>query len=120
MNKVFQIILILGSTLSFLLILNMVRKKSLELKYALTWLITSFSFIVLALFPKIINFVSILLHIKEEVNALFLLILFFMLIIIYTLTIALSRSTNKITTLAQEIGLLKLDFEKLKNEIRGD
>lgn len=120
MNKVLHLLLIIGSIWFFLFIISMIKKKKLELKYALTWIVTSLIFIILALFPKILNFISALLHIIEPVNTLFLLILFFLLIIIFTLTIALSKSMNNITTLTQEIGLLKSDQDKLKKQIGGD
>lgn len=120
MNRILQLFLVLGSIWFFLFIIGMIRKKKLELKYALTWIVTSLLFIILSFFPRILYFISALLQIKEPVNALFLLIIFFLLIIIFTLTIALSKSSNRIATLTQEMGLLKLDHDKLKNKIRGD
>lgn len=120
MSRILQLLLILGSIWFFLFIVSMIKKKKLELKYALTWILTSLLFIILSLFPGILYFISSLLHIKEPVNALFLLIIFFLLIIIFTLTLALSKSSNRVAALTQEVGLLKLDHEKLKDQIRGD
>lgn len=120
MSGILQLLLILGSIWFFLFIVSMIKKKKLELKYALTWIVTSLLFIILSLFPGILYFISSLLHIKEPVNALFLLIIFFLLIIIFTLTIALSKSSNRVAALTQEVGLLKLDHDKLKDRIRGD
>lgn len=114
MNFILQIILIIASTGLFIYIFNMVRIKRLELRYALTWILTSFSFIILSVFPKVLKFVSGVLHIKEPVNTLFLSIIFFLIIIIFTLTLALSRNANRVKTLIQEIGIIKLELEKLK------
>ncbi|MCX8131250.1 MAG: DUF2304 domain-containing protein [Clostridia bacterium] len=113
MNKVLQVILIISSTLFFVFIFNMVRNKRLELKYALTWMLTSFSFIILSVFPEVLYFVSAVLHIELPVNTLFLSVIFFLLVIVFTLTIALSRNANRVKTLTQEIGILKLKIEKL-------
>jgi len=119
MNSVFQLILIISSILFMIFILNMIRNKNLELRHALTWLVTSFAIIIIAIFPQIIRSTAFLLHIIEPANALFLIILFFILLIVFTLTVTISKSANKINTLVQEIGLLKLTVEKLKNENRG-
>ena len=118
MNITFHLILIISSVLFMIFILNMIRSKNLELKHALTWLGTSFIIIIIAIFPQIIKSIASLLHIIEPANALFLLILFFILLIVFTLTVTISKSTNKINTLVQEIGLLKLTVQKLKNENR--
>lgn len=120
MSIILQLFLILGSIWFFLFIISMIKKKKLELKYALTWIVASFLFIILSLFPGILYSISALLHIETPVNALFLLTIFFLLIIIFTLTIALSKSSNRIAALTQEIGILKLEHDKLKNQIRGD
>jgi len=114
MNSVLQIILIIASSALFIYIFNMVRVKRLELRYALTWILTSFSFIILSVFPKVLKFVSNVLHIKEPVNTLFLSIIFFLIVIIFTLTLALSRNANRVKTLIQEVGIIKLELEKLK------
>ncbi len=116
MNKILQIIMIVSSSLFFLFIFNMVRVKRLELKYALTWILTSFSLILLSVFPQLLKFISNILHIKEPVNALFLSIIFFLLLIVFTLTMSLSRNANRVKTLTQEIGILKASIEKLEKE----
>lgn len=117
MNTVLQNILVIASILFFSFILSMVRDKKLELKYALTWILTSFSFIILSIFPEIVRFIAYILHIKEPVNALFLSIIFFLLVIVFTLTISLSRNANRVKTLTQEIGILKLEIEDLKKHV---
>lgn len=116
MNSILQIILIIASSALFVYIFNMVRIKRLELRYALTWILTSFSFIILSVFPRVLNFVSQVLHVKEPVNTLFLSIIFFLIIIIFTLTLALSRNANRVKTLIQEVGIIKLELEKLKKQ----
>lgn len=116
MNIILQRILIVASCALFGYIFNMVRVKRLELRYALTWILTSFSFIILSVFPEVLRFVSSVLHIKEPVNTLFLSIIFFLLVIIFTLTLALSRNANRVKTLIQEVGIIKLELEKLKEK----
>jgi hypothetical protein len=96
----------------------MIRARKFELRYALTWIFASVSFILLSVFPDIIRIVSKMLYIKEPVNTLFLFGIFFLILIIFTLTISFSSSVWKIKTLTQEIALLKLKVEELENTIK--
>ena len=117
MNSLFQSILLIVSILFFCFILNMVINKKLDLKYTLTWIFASVIFIILSLFPKLLKYISQILHIVEPVNALFLMVLFFVILIIFTMTLALSNMANKVSSLTQEIGIIKFEREK---ERQGD
>lgn len=119
MNNVLQIILICCSMVFFMFIFHMVRIKKLELKYALTWILACGFFVVIAIVPQIVSLIAELLFIKEPVNALFLIIMFFVIFIIFTLTIALSSVVNKCKTLTQELGILKMQLE-IKNKSQKD
>jgi len=116
MNKGLQIILFTFSLAFFLLIINMIRTRKFELRYALTWIFTSMSFIILSVFPDLIKIVSKILYIKEPVNTLFLFGIFFLLMIIFTLTVSFSSTVWKIKTLTQEIGILRMRIEELEKD----
>ena len=113
METLLQIILIAGTFIFCGYIIDMVRLRKLELKYTLLWLFTSVSFIVMAIFPVIINWVAEILSIKERVNALFLITLFFLIMIIFSLTVAIADKSKSITSLTQEIGMIKFEISKL-------
>lgn len=117
MNLVLQTILIISSTLFFAIVFNMVRIKRLELRYALTWILTGLGFIILSIFPSVLRFVSWVLHIQEATNTVFLLIIFFLLLTVFTLTLTLSQNANKVKTMVQEIGILKQKIETLEKQI---
>jgi len=114
MSSELRIILIIASVAFFIFILNMVRTKKLELKYALTWLLTSLAFVLLSIFPQILFFLAGILHIELPVNALYLCVIFLLMMIVFTLTVAVSRQALRIKTLVQEIGLLKEAIERMK------
>jgi len=117
MELLLQIILIAGTSLFFIYIINMVRLRKLELKYTLLWLFTSVSFIIMAIFPGIIKWIAEILFIKEPVNALFLITLFFLIMIIFSLTVAIAAKSRSITALTQEIGMIKLQISKLNTAV---
>ena len=117
MELLLQTILIAGTSTFFVYIINMVRLRRLELKYTLLWLFTSMSFIIMAIFPGIIIWIADLLHIKEPVNALFLITLFFLILIIFSLTVAIAVKSRSITTLTQEIGIIKLQITEISKSL---
>jgi hypothetical protein len=117
MDRNLQIILFF-STLGFLIyIINMVRNKKLELRYILIWLFTAIGLMIITVLPGAINTLSNFIHIKEPVNTLFLSIIFFMLLIIFSLTKHLSKADSRISTVIQELGITKLAIEDVKKQL---
>lgn len=115
MNSQLQIILIISTILFFIFIIKMILDYKLNLKYSLTWISSSIVLILLSLFPSILSTISKILHIKEMVNALYLVTLFFLLVITFSLSLALSKKSEAIKDLVQEVGFLKLQIEELKS-----
>ena len=96
--------------LMLLAILLMIRKKELELKYALVWLIAFAGVLFATLFPGFIIILTYQLGIDSPINMLFFLGFCFSLAIIFGLTVAISRMSLRIKKLAQEIALLERDI----------
>lgn len=112
--------MIIASVLFLCYIIFMLRNKKIELKYSLAWLLAGICLLATAVFPKLLKLLSNLLNIIEPVNTLFLSIIFFILLIVFTLTIALSRNANRVKTLTQEIGILKMELEQLRKNQNKD
>ena len=115
-----QIILLVVALLFSIQIIKMITRYKLDLKYALLWLLMGVSFVVIAIYPGIIYKISNLLSIKTPTNALFLLGIFSILSILFSLTIALSRASNKIKDLSQELGILKHEFEVSQKQVKRE
>ncbi len=120
MNTRLQIIMIAASLIFLFYIVMMLRNRKIELKYTLTWLFAGLCLIAVAIFPGLLRLISNLLNIVEPVNTLFLFIIFFLLLILFTLTIAISRNAIRVKTLTQEIGMLKMELDKLANHKKQD
>ncbi|MFZ3590414.1 DUF2304 domain-containing protein [Bacillus sp. DJP31] len=110
-----QIILVIASIITFMAIINMIRKYNLELKYSLLWLFFCTINVLLAAFSNIAVLIAELLSIKEPVNAIFLLSFVFQFCLIFSLTLTISGISNKLTQLVQEVGILKKEVEKMQN-----
>ena len=103
MNIRLQIIIAVIIIVALGFIINMIRKKSLELRYALAWLIVGVG--VLDIFPELMTKLAAMLGIYSPVNMLFFLGFCFSLVIIFILTVAVSRMSIRIKNLTQELAL---------------
>ena len=112
MNIRIQIIVGIIVILVLVVIVNMIRQKKLELRYALSWLCVGIAVLVLDCFPQLITWLSRKVGIASPVNMLFFFGFCFSLIILFVLTIAMSRMSIRIKELTQEIAL----FEKKMDE----
>lgn len=105
MNIRLQIIIAVIILVALGFIINMIRKKSLELRYALAWLIVGVGVLILDIFPELMAKLAAILGIYSPVNMLFFLGFCFSLVIIFILTVAVSRMSIRIKNLTQELAL---------------
>ena len=91
MNIKAQIIISIIIILGIVYIINMVRKKALELRYSLTWLGVGICILILTLFPQIMNKISAIMGIASPMNMFFFLGFCFSLTIIFSLNISASK-----------------------------
>ena len=113
--QLFLIILSLGFVLY---IFALVRREELELKYTLAWCLMGFILVLIAIEPRIVLLVADVLGVGLPVNAVFLLGIFCILIILLTLTVAISRTSVRTKRLTQELALLKGELSKMNLENR--
>ena len=112
MNIVLQSILIAGVLLFLLFIILLVKRSRLQVKYSLMWILLALVYLVMGIFPGIVEGVAELLHIKEKVNALFLISVAFIFILCFVFNLLLSKQSNKIKLLIQEISILRSEISK--------
>lgn len=110
-----KILIVCVLILAFIAIVRMVCKKSLELKYALLWLIADICLLIIVLVPNLLDIIASSLGIYSPVNMVFFLGFCFSLAIIFSLTVALSRMSNRVRRLSQCIALYKIENQELKN-----
>ena len=94
-----QITILLALVVALAAIVNMIRRKSLELKYALSWLFALVAVAIFAAFPRAMVVMARFLGIDAPVNMIFFLGFCFSLVIIYVLTVSLSRMSTKMRRL---------------------
>lgn len=94
------------------MIVELVRRRVLRVKYAGLWLVVGVGIAVLAVFPSLLDRVADVLDVADPPNLLFFVAILVLLAVIVQLSLELSRVEEHVRTLAEEIALLRLDRER--------
>jgi hypothetical protein len=110
-----QYLAIIVSVGLFIYILYLVRNKRIKEEYSLLWLFSSFVFLFFSVWRDGLEFFADLVGIAYPPAALFLILLLAIFLILIEFSVIISKLSERNKDLAQEIGLMKLDMEKLKD-----
>lgn len=118
MTVYLRIILAIVVFAFIIVMLDLISKRTLSLKYSLLWLAVCMFLILLVAFPDLLSFVANILHIELPINALYLVSIFILMLISLSLTVIVSRQTIRIRNIAQSNALLEYRIRKLEKEIK--
>jgi len=107
MSTKLQAFMLLALALYFLILFQLLKKKRLNLRYTILWIFAGFLMLLVSLFPQILFAITDFVGIEVPSNALFALILFFIIIIMMTLTSIVSKQNEQLKRLTQTIALLE-------------
>lgn len=107
MSLTLQIILIVATILSFIVLVKNVKKGKLRTDYALGWILCSLAIIIIAIFPQIAYFFANLIGVISTANMVFAAIIFMLIILVYILFNKVSMLEEKQKNLIQELAILK-------------
>ncbi|MFR4455145.1 MAG: DUF2304 domain-containing protein [Blautia hansenii] len=116
MNIRIQILIVVITLLAMFYVINKIRNKGIELKYSLVWLALGTGIIIFTCFPKLTTWLAHVLGISQPMNMLFFAGFCFMLPIIFSLSVSVSRLSNKVKRLTQEMALLEEQKRKAEEE----
>lgn len=85
----------------------MLRKKMLDTKYSLIWLFSLIAIIILCLNPSFINDIASLLGVYNAMNALLFIAIAFLTCICISLTVVVSRLSDRLRALVQAIAIME-------------
>ncbi len=115
MEPKLQIIIAIVVLIGMTYIISLIRKNRLELKYALSWLAVAFIVLIIDCFPVLMERLAELLGIASPVNMMFFVGFIFSLIILLTLTVAVSIAATCVKRLTQKMALMEKRIEELEN-----
>lgn len=117
MTDLFRAILLIGVLLYLILIIWLMRKGKLSLKYTLIWFLTGLVLLVCAIFPGLVRTVTHMMGVYSEVNAVFFIGVCFLLLIILFLTSVASGLSERIRNLTQTQAMLEKRVRDLEDYI---
>ena len=111
-----RVVLIAAIIVYFIMILIFLKNKTLELRYTLLWMFAGMILAVLVIWPELLSRLVRLVGIKSNMNGLFIMAIAFIVMIMMSLTSIVSRQTNKIRHLIQEIAILEKRVRELEKD----
>lgn len=99
----------------FIVVLGLLKRRALSLKYTLLWLLAGVCMGVLVIFPDLLRKLSNLIGIYSEVNGLFLFAIFFVICILMSITAIISRQNVRIRKLTQALALMEKQLRDKRN-----
>lgn len=116
MTLKFQVVLIICVIIFFLLIISLLKKNQLELKYSILWIVTGVVLLVIAVFPVIIGKITQWVGIYSVVNGIFAIALFFILLMLLSMTSIVSKLSKQNKNLAQAIALMEERIQRVEKD----
>ncbi len=113
-----RILLILGSAIYLFIILFLLKRKKLTVRYAIIWLFSAFVFIVFAIFPYTVFVLRDLFKMEMPVNLVFMLVFCFVLLLLLSLSGIVSGFSDKFRDLAQKQAFLEKRVRELEEQLK--
>lgn len=98
----------------FAVIISLLRRQKMELKYCLIWFIALVGIAVFCISPGLLDRLSLLLGISTPINTFFLICIAFLACICISLTVVVSNLSNKIRELSQNVAIMEHEKEDTK------
>lgn len=109
-----RISLIIGVILYFIIVGYFLKSKKLLLKYMLSWLVLGVAMALLIAFPGMLEWITGLLGIVTPMYGLFIICIFFILVIMISLTAIISRQSERMRSLSQYTAMLEERIRKIE------
>ena len=114
-----QYLLIVGTIVLFSLIIYLIKKDKIEVKYAIIWLAFSVAMILFSIFPQLVFILGDLTRVINPVNFVFMIQIIFILLILLSISAVISGFSKKIKGLAQANALLEKRVRELEAKAKA-
>lgn len=104
---------LIGSLITLTLLFELLRRRRLREKYAVFWVVVALATLVIALFPDTLTAAADLVGVAVPANLLFFGASMLLLGVSIHQSYELGRLEERTRTLAEEVGLLRLEIESL-------
>ena len=102
-----RVLLFLGALGTLVYIMKKIRKNRVDIDHAIFWILFSGILVLVSIIPEAITWAADLFGFLSPANMVFLLVIFLLIIKLFSVTIKLSALENKIKSLTQYIALVE-------------
>lgn len=116
MSAFFRVVLIIASISTLIYISRKLKKAQVNTHDTVYWILFSGLLIVLSLFPQIADWLAHFLEVRTTENAVFLIIIFALLIRVFLLTVKTSQMEHRMRILVEELAIREEISQENKKE----
>lgn len=116
MSGSLQIGLLLASIIALIFVIVSVKKRKLNIKYSIVWIMWAILSLVMAIFPQTFYELSHLLGIEMPVNAVFLIMIGLLYALTFYAYMMVSKHNDEIIQLTYEVASLKKKIEEIEKK----
>lgn len=120
MNEYLRVALLIGIAIYFVCIFFLLKKNSLNLKYTLLWIFLGIVFLLVVIFPVILQAPMRMIGVVEWTNGLFALLLLILMIIDMSVTAIVSKLNERMRKLVQKCAMYEERIRKLEEKLANE
>lgn len=100
-----QVILIIGCLFTYWYIIRKIKKSNVRIDDIIIWIIGLFILLIFSLFPNIPALLTQLIGVEAAVNTIFFIVIFFLFMMVFLLTVKVSQLQEKMKDLTHQLAL---------------
>ena len=104
-----RIFLITGALATLVYFIRKIRRSKIKINHSIFWMVFGLILLFLAAIPESLFWISYLLGFQSPVNLLYVLVIFLLVVKLFTTTMRLSKLSEQVEALAQELAIYQLD-----------
>ncbi len=104
---------LVSGAVTVMLMFEMIRRGNIKEKYAVLWVLVGVAIVALAAFPELLDLLSDTLGVRSGPNLLLFVAVLVLTLVCVQLSVEVSRLEDRSRALAEEIGLLRLQVDRV-------
>lgn len=100
-----RLVLLIGAVFMLLYVARGIKKTKFKAQETFYWLLLSVVFVLLSIFPGVVEWFSVKLGVATPVNLIFLVVIFLLIVKIFTMDRKLAKTEHQLTEMTQKIAI---------------